>query len=242
MLSEDGRERWARRWDAAIPQQPLVWDQGLALTDGVSLRAYDLEGELLWIADRDGFRDAGDADATTTVPGGGAIARVSDGRFLAKLAGAGLCVVDATSRTIHPLEGQVGVRPSFAIPEIPGSGRCVAAACPGREIGNGVWTWGVVARRLNGDVLWEHRLETKPLGVIADAAGTVLVWSSPDKQDWAKYRHWYELSRECLVHAIDPSGQRRWTWMAPGPLTGSLAIGGEGEVYAAAEGRLWALS
>src|SRR5205085_242981 len=115
-LSEDGRERWARRWDAAVPQQPLVWDQGLALTDGVSLRAYDLEGELLWIADRDGFRDAGDAGAITTVSGGGAIARVSDGRFVAELMGAGLCVVDVTSRTIHPLEGQVGVRPSFAIP------------------------------------------------------------------------------------------------------------------------------
>ena len=241
MLSEDGPERWARRWDAAVPQQPLVWDQGLALTDGVSLRAYDLEGELLWIADRDGFRDAGDAGAITTVSGGGAIARVSDGRFVAELMGAGLCVVDVTSRTIHPLEGQVGVRSSFAIPEIAGSGRCVAAG-PGREIGNGVWTWRVVACRLDGDVLWEHRLETKPLGVIADAAGTVLVWSSPDKEDWAKYRHWYELSRECLVHAIDPSGERRWTWMAPGPLTGNLAIGGEGEVYAAAEGRLWALS
>ena len=99
----------------------------------------------------------------------------------------------------------------------------------------------LVAVRLDGTVVWEHTMDAPPQGAIADAAGTVVTWSTPTQERWSKYRQWFDLSSECVVRAVSASGEHLWTWHPPGPPTANPVIGASGQLYVAADDRLWAL-
>jgi hypothetical protein len=243
LLGMDGVEVWRREVDEAAAAPPLVWDSGLALSAGSSINSYDLQGNLAWIAGLNGFRRSAGASQQRESDGpvAGAIARVSDELFVAEIAGVGASSIDVAHETVRPIGASVRGHAPFAIPMLPGGTRSLVGIGPRRAAGYNSWKWTVVAMTLDGVVVWEHSLDTKPAGVIADAAGTVIVWSSPSPDVWAKYRNWYELAGECAVHAIDGQGRHMWTWQVPGPITHPPVIGPRGEVCVGAEGQVWTL-
>lgn len=219
--------------------------------DGNTLCAFDLQGYALWVADAGGFYDpetrpAGESKrgAALTARKSAPLVRAGAELLLADLQSSdrsGLSVLDAGARTVRMLDISNRVRPPFALPELPGHGRCVVGAGPERRISDTDWESTLVAVRLDGTAVWEHAMNVRPQGVIADAGGTVVTWSTPTQERWSKYRKWFDLSTECVVRGVSSSGEHLWTWHPPGPLTANPVISASGQLYVAADDRLWAL-
>jgi len=246
MLAPGGTTLWSRRLDHFVSGAPLLCNGLLALNDGAMIEAYDLDGTLCWTADASGIDDNGAPKPHDRVDAAinALLIRVTDGLLVASMmspTGAGLWAIDLVGRSVRPLDDRVRIFPPLAVPELPGHGRCLIGLGPRREVSYATWHWSVRAIRLDGSPVWEYDLETKPRGIKADAAGNVLVWSSTTAKRWKQYHPWYDMARECVVYAISATGQKLWTWQAPGPLTHAPVIGARGEVYVGSEGRLWAL-
>lgn len=250
MVAMHGAERWSRTLEHPTGYPPLVWERGLALVDGYALRAYDLNGAALWWADDAGFHDAGapGADERPRVQlsrmSAAPVVRAGPGVLVAAIeswGGGGLRALDVEARTVTRLDAAVQIGPPFALPDLPGRGPCVVTPGPGRQTGYNVWEWSLVALRLDGSVAWRHPMESAPRGVIADAAGTIVTWSTPTGERWSGYGRWFDLSRECVVRAVSAAGELLWTWHPPGPVTAGPVVGAGGRLHLVAGDRLVAL-
>jgi hypothetical protein len=250
MIAPEGDELWRQRIDHPAEEPPLVWDDGLAIIDGDSVRAYDLSGELLWSADHAGFYggDLPTRDEHGRAPMGGRksnpVVQAGPRLLVADLetrSGGGVRVLDVNAATVIPLDTAVQIHPPYALPQLSGHGRCLVTEGPRRQVAYNVWEYSLVAVQLEGTVAWKHTMDAPPHGVIADAAGTTVTWSTPTEDRWSKYSRWFDLSTECIVRAVSATGEQLWTWSPPGPITATPAIGAEGEVYFVAGRDLWAL-
>lgn len=250
MIAPEGDELWRQPIDHPAEEPPLVWDDGLAIMDGYTLRAYTLSGEPLWSADHTGFHgvDVPTRDEHVGAPMGGRksnpVVRAGPRLLVAEVeapSGGGVRLLDVNAATVTPLDIAVQVHPPYALPQLSGHGRCLVTEGPRRQVAYNVWEYSLVALRLDGTVAWKHTMDAPPHGVIADAAGMTITWSTPTEDRWNKYSRWFDLSNECVVRAVSATGDHLWTWNPPGPITATPTIGAKGEVYLVAGGHLWAL-
>jgi hypothetical protein len=234
----DGSVRGAWRLPDGAPFGLAVHGDGVVVAGGTLLRGYDAVGVHRWTADRDGFR----ADPADASPGPGRVSgppvALPDGRLVAELyepLGRGFYVFDPGARRVDRVSPPVGVhRPVVATPD-----NRLALMGPTDEDGPDIW-WTVLLVEPAGTPLWSHRLVAEPIALLAAGGGVVAV-ASPSLERWRRYHAWQDLSEDCFVACLGPTGERLWTWPAPVPLTYQPAADDAGTVYVATTNRLWAL-
>jgi hypothetical protein len=234
----DGTTRWSRPLSRRLSAAPLVQRNVVIVGDGPRLRACDLNGTPRWTADRDGVHVTGqpEAPAADDAEIEGPIVALDDA-LLAELrwySGSGRYVFHPRSATVARWDPAIPVHGTPTPVDRPGGG--LVALGPTEEN-----SWVIVLIDLDGRVIWTHRSAAEPRALLAAAGGDVLVFCSPTLDRWENYHRWYDLSEECFIRRLDPSGAERWTWRAPAPLTYRPALDRFGRIYTAAPGNLWVL-
>jgi hypothetical protein len=234
----DGTTRWSLPLSRRLSAAPLVQRDLVIVGDGPRLRAFGLDGTPRWTADRDGVHAGGSPGAPADDDGEieGPVVALDDA-LLAELrwySGAGRYVFRPRSATTSRLDPAIPIHGTPTPLDRPGGG--LVALGPTEEN-----AWVVVSIDLDGRVVWSHRTVGEPRALLAADGGDVLVFCGPTLDRWQNYHQWYDLSEECFVRRLDPSGAERWTWRAPAPLTYRPALDGSGRIYAAAPGHLWVL-
>jgi hypothetical protein len=254
-ITLEGEVHWSQPLASWSFGPPLVLEHMIIVGDGSYLRAYDFDGMLLWIANQDGFQHA---DPTNREQLATALQSERDqveapviwlgnNLLLAQLqwyTDWAFYLFDLGTYTVRPLDAPFAVRrPRPLTPlTLPNHEPRLVTKGPSKKVAYN-WQGTVVALDLNGRVVWQHEIkrDIQPGRLIADAAGKIFFGCSPSFERWEKYHGGYGLSDVCFVRCLSPEGQELWTWFAPGPLSHTSAIGAAGELYEAAEGRLWAI-
>jgi hypothetical protein len=112
-------------------------------------------------------------------------------------------------------------------------------SAPSRLAGN--LLENIYSCEITGQMVFEKKLQWKILNIISDASGNIVASTSVDHDYWNKYREPYSLHDRCGLTGLDAAGNELFRWVAPGPMSEALAVGKEGEIYCASEGRLWAV-
>jgi hypothetical protein len=252
VTSLSGELLWSRPLAQTLYDPPLVVDNLIIVRDGAYLRAYSADGTLQWIANRDGFEMAdtktqaqlatkqsdSESDEIYTP-----LIWLGNHQILAGLgwySGYGLHIFDICQRTIRRWHSQLPGA-TYLPPKKP------LATPLHKDKGLVVVTVGWQKRTmmfdLAGNIIWEHQ---EPHGeaqsIIADASGKVFVTSSPSWQIWDLYKDYYNLVPQCFLRGFSPDGKELFTWVAPGPISRSLALGKAGELYLVSDGHLWAIA
>lgn len=256
MMTLAGQRIWTLPVGFSQLRAPLVLNDLIITTDKSYMRAFNLEGELQWIADQEGFILANPdtcVQLTTKdnpIKSGlddrvvSPIIGLGDGQVLAGLewySGAGYYLFDIHNHSVRPLGKHLLLKKPLAVPLLPERGPCLVTKGPSVKDKLGMRRSSVVMVDMNGQTVWEHQLPIPPSAIIADASGNIFIISSPSFDRWDKYRVWYKLEEECFVRGLSPEGKELFTWYAPGPISPSMAIGKNGELYVVAEGKLWAV-
>jgi hypothetical protein len=244
------------RWTAPLTGRgvllfaPVVFGAWAVVHAGGSLRAYGRDGRVHWVADRGGLRAPDPAGDRGAAPGGdeplAAPVLLDAATLLVALRwydGRGFFRVDLATGTVDPFAAWLPAQTPFAVlAGVPPLARpAVALRGPSREVRRLEWESSVVLLDESGRELWERSLPVEPGRLMASPDGTLVVSASPSRSRWDQYHQWQDLSREAFVQWLEPSGARRWTWYAPGPLSHLPVIRPDGVVYVGSDGRLWAL-
>ena len=255
-LDEAGQVVWRQALPRLTSAPPLIFEEeGLVVVgSGSYLRAYSFDGELAWLANQSEFvsataatradlalknNSAGDTvyaplqlDAHTVLAG----LRWRDGY--------GLHLFDVRRRTVHPLGVHLPVGNVIALQP----GKTGPAALIVKDWSDkpepGTATFYIRRVTLQGQTLSQHAFPSAPISILTDAAGQFFVACSVTAQQWDMYHVgslFSEMDRQCMVCGFSPTGEELFTWLPGGPLSWPMALGRNGELYVASEGKLWAL-
>jgi hypothetical protein len=144
-----------------------------------------------------------------------------------------LLIFDVADRTVRPMENR-SERAMLFRPPLAGP------MAPERRVAGG-WAAELLVFDFFGALLFQRKLPLALSDVLADVAGNIVVSTSVDQKYWLNYRDPYKLHDACVLTSFDPVGNLRSKWIAPGPITSSLAVGRQGELYCMSEGRLFAI-
>jgi hypothetical protein len=248
-ITLEGEVHWSQPLASWSFGPPLVLEHMIIVGDGSYLRAYDFDGMLLWIANQDGFRhaDPTNCDHLATALQSdqdqveAPVIWLGNNLLLAQLqwyTGRACYLFDLGTYTVRPLDAPFAVRRPLTLLTLPNHEPRLVTQGRSEKAAPFSWQWTMVALDLTGQVVWRHTLGVPPGIPIADAAGKLFLGCSPSFQRWLKYEI---RPDESFVRCLSPEGQELWTWFAPGPPSHTLAIGAAGELYVAAEGRLFAI-
>jgi hypothetical protein len=255
-MSLSGQQLWAVPIDLAQFRAPLVLDDLIVTTDKDYMRAFNLQGELQWIADQEGFilADPNTRSQLLTkvnpIKGGSGykvatpIISLGDGRILAGLewySGSGYYIFNVHEHSVRPLGMHLVLGRPLAIPVFPDRGPCLVTAFRFQHAELGDPKSNIILVDMNGKPLWHHPLPIGPGNIIADSSGNIFTFCGHTFDHWDKYHVWYKLEKQCFVRGISPDGNELFTWYAPGPISPSMAIGKNGELFVVSEGKLWAI-
>lgn len=252
-VSPSGTVRWEHPVaDSSImAPPPLVDDMLIVVGDRSYLRAFTLDGHVRWIANQEGFLTGGrSVDDATSVHDATSdycitpVIRVDAQRVLAGLRwsrGHKYLIFDVQQHTVQPLGTHLPPHALQALVSVAGTPHLATIGLPVTTT-HSERVPTIVLVSLDGVYRWQHTLPITPSDILADRVGHIVVACSPSFAYWEKYHQWYKLHEECFVRCYDSSGVTQWTWFAPSPLGGPLAVGALGEIYAVADGRLWALA
>lgn len=242
----DGMQQWTQPLGGPLSGPVIICDDCLVLSDGRFLRVMTLDGAAQWTL------DAADACITTS---GFPNEQVTGAQFrfplilvdpslvLAQVehtAGYGYILLDMQARTVRPIDAHLPPSAPLALAAGEHMPRLITLDWP-QQSAEEAWRSGVIAITLDGQHVWSHNPGARPLAISTDSMGMCFIACSPALDYWDKYRDWYHLEDECFVRCLTPTGAEQWTWKAPGPLSPILAVGAAGEVYAVADGQLWAI-
>jgi len=235
-----GEPRWQRRLQEWSPHPPLVRSDHLTIADGGTLRAFDVDGNPLWTADRHEFRST---DAVTGpgeivgplvgLPNGSVLAAILSGDTI------GYLVVD-------PQQGSVHLLPAHLPPKglvLPLSSELVVMPGWPEADSGGQFRPVVVGVDVNsGATVFHRKVPTAPHSMAAGSTGLIAIAGSPTWDRWDKYRGWpgYHLEDECYLYFLDKSGVRS-EWRPERPVTGPLAVGVDGDLLVSVSGELYSV-
>jgi hypothetical protein len=218
------------------PHRVSILEGVIAVTDKSYLLGLDYEGRLLWIANRHGFVAGSDATGVersieyeefTTPP-----MRLESSKIAAGYkwySGQDVLIFDTASRSVS-LSGY---------PRNLRSPVTLILSSPPRLAGN--LLQNLYSGEITGQMVFEKKLQWGILNIVSDACGNIVASTSVDRDYWEKYLEPYSLHDRCGLTGLDPAGNELFRWVAPGPMSEALAVGKEGEIYCASEGRLWAV-
>ncbi|MGQ0577115.1 MAG: outer membrane protein assembly factor BamB family protein [Pseudonocardia sp.] len=232
-----GQLRWEHRLHEWEPYPPLVRSDHLVIANRCGLRAFDLDGNPLWTADRRGF---GPGDAVGE-PGQivGPLVGLPDGRILAAIRPhdlIGYLVVDPQQHSTHVLPEHL---PNGG-PIVPLGRELVVMRGNSEKREDGRFYPVVVAiNPTTGEIVVHHPVPTAPDSMVAGTNGLVAIAGSPTTDRWDKYHGWpgYDLRDDCYVRFLDESGVRS-EWRPEQPVTGPLAVGADGDLLVPVSGEL----
>lgn len=248
-VSPTGAVRWTHPVAKSSAYPPLVLDDLILFGDESYLRAFSLDGRLQWIANQRGFQPAaGQADLALQVDEGGhffytPIIHLGGPAVLGALSwhdGMGFLVFDTQAHTVHLLDTYPSPHEPVVVLPVEGRPHVVTRGFSLKDP-SGESRPTVAMLDLHGQERWRRALPLAPASIVADAAGQIIVACSPTVDYWDKYHRWYGLEDQCLVRGLRTDGTELFSWYAPGPIRGGLAIGATGEVFVVAEGTLAAI-
>jgi len=250
-VDRDGRPQWSRPLNRSsiFIYSPLALGDLVVVEGGGALWAFDRDGDVRWIADREGVRQpqpSDEAGQRTDQPGNGVQVRgaprlIDENRAVVALGsydGRGVYLLDGAAATLTPIA--IPASPPYAVVPWRATGYRIAGLGTQVTIGPQLYEFPVCAFDPDGTPAWEHRLPVRALTLNAAPGGHVVAAATPDARRWADYHQWYDLTREAFVRLIAPDGTQRWTWHAPGRITHLPVVSPTGVVYVGAEQRLWA--
>ncbi|MGH2722368.1 MAG: PQQ-binding-like beta-propeller repeat protein [Actinomycetota bacterium] len=234
----DGKLQWSTPLTSPDVQVlPLLLDDWIVIAECRHLKAYDHRGRLGWVAGRDGFR--------TTEPEASRqprskesdidrIALIDGDRIFVSYGAGGYYVFDPGAETVDRIPSQLHGR-AWALPFVDGRTEVIT------KVGRGL----VGMYGLDGQTVWRHGTVDDPFDVVADKDGKVVLSVGITQREWDK-REWSAASRRqmldlCYVRCLSPDGEELFTWQPDVRFRSHLAIGAGGEIYAAADGKLWAI-
>jgi len=253
-IDMSGEVVWSRQLSQRSTYPPLLVMDLIVVGDGSYCRAYDRDGVLRWIANRNGFQLPGStrhSDLATAQDGSADEVRTPVIRFGSKLilvgfrwsAGSGFFVFDLGEHNVRPLRTHLPMRGPVAAPQIPSERSRLVAVGRLKQDNHGYFQPTVVTVDRHGDILWTYQTSVEMHAIAADAAGKIFIAGSPSVTRWEQYHSapLYNQKEECFVHGFNHDGEQLFTWYAPGPISAPLAIGANGELLVVSEGRLWAI-
>lgn len=251
-FSSKGTHRWTQPLAGALTGPPVFCGNFIVVSDERSLRTYTFDGDLIWsiaatdVAVLDIHSDGHKSifaepftPATFRFP----LMRVGVDSVLGQVEhnkSYGYVLIDIHTGILQPLKTHLPPGAPVALVHTPQNTHIVTLDWPHQD-DQQAWHSDVQAVTLDGRRVWAYPLTARPSVIITDTTGQTLIACSPSLDYWDKYRDWYHLADECFVRCLTPDGAERWTWMAPGPLSSLLTVGANGEIYAVADGQLYAL-
>jgi hypothetical protein len=231
------------RWSCPPPDFPwpaFAAGDFMVLAQSGSLRAYGRSGTVRWVAGHDGVRDPerpGDPVVMTDYP-----VRIDRDRVLVHLSW-------ATGRGVFEVDGaEPGIRAADAVMRSPATtvigperDYLIVSALGRSDIGHMDYVWPLRLQRLDGTVIWEHRVPAEFDSVTVAPAGGFVVSGSPSDKIWTDYGQWQDLSDRTFARLIDADGDEVWTWYAPSLVAYSAVTDSDGTVYTGSDGKLFAL-
>lgn len=235
-----GEPRWEHPLREWSPHPPLVRSDHLAIADGGTLRAFDVDGNPLWTVDRREFRSAD----VVTEPGEivGPLVGLPNGNVLAAIRSGdtiGYLVVDPQQGSVHLLPAHL---PPQALVLPLGSELVVMPGWPEEDSGGQFRPVVVGVDVTSGATVLHHKVPTAPHAMVAGSTGLIAIAGSPSWDRWDKYHGWpgYHLEDECYVYFLDRSGLRG-EWRPERPVTGPLAVGVDGDLLVPVSGELYSV-
>jgi hypothetical protein len=247
----DGRFHWSSplTWPDIFP--PLLLDEWIVVLEDRQLKAFDYLGRPHWTASRDGFRPVpkGASRPGEEQPrdhlGIESAALIDEERILVSFGADGFFVFDVINRTIDPVDALVPNGYPAAFPTVEGKTQLITSL--GTAFGFGLTPkgWLVGKHDLDGHLIWEHDTGIEPELIIADRAGKAILATSVSWREWEK-RKWSPAARpqmldHCYVRCLAADGEELFTWWPETPFSSPLGMGSAGEIYVAADGKLWAI-
>lgn len=239
-VNPGGEVLWSYRLASLNYREVLALENLVVFSDGAYLTGLDGQGNLLWRANRHGFLRGAEAAAVgsalehnsiTTAP------MLLDNSQIA----AGCTWHDGHGMLIfNPSAGTVTSWPNVSARAMPFDPPVAVLPSPGPRLAGAslrtLLVFDVAGRiMLQAELPWEIR------NIIGDPAGNLVVSTSVDSDYWEKYRDPYDLHLACSIAGFAPAGNQLFRWVAPGPMSGPLAVGKSGELYCVSEGKLWAI-
>jgi hypothetical protein len=243
-----GNPVWEAQLTGPVFFPPLAQEKEIVVGDGTYVRAFSNNGEILWVASALGFaRVTADDRALLLARRDNAedmvdapVVAIDRDVYLASFRPASrppeLVLIEAAAGSVRVVKTAQRVTHPSAVARPAGKTPLIVATMPNVE------NVDLVGLSLRGEPAWRVAGLPAPRTVITDGEGRSLVLCSPTRERFEQYGKAYRLAEQCFVLCVDAEGKQVFRWQAPGPLASPLAIGKAGEVYAMADGKLWAVA
>jgi hypothetical protein len=251
-----GQRRWERRLQSRWPDAPLlVWSNQVIVADGANLRSFTAEGAPEWTV----TVETATLPRTSAVPApvgaepppgelGPLLMGLPSGPILVNFEADdrhGYLVVDPHTAEVRALPAHLPIR-GMAVPLRNGEPQRELVVLHGwseKDDYSQFRPTVTVVDVNTGATVFQHVVAAEPHSMVAGSTGTVAVAGGPSWERWTKYKwaqDFYPIADWYYVLLFD-SSEIRGEWRPGEPITGSLAVGPDGDLLVPLQGALVSL-
>lgn len=207
-----GEVLWKLSVGSSLLSLPLVINDLILVSDGISVWGIDAEGKVLWTADKCGLKQGTKAPLLSEEECEPRIVAISTDSVVATLNTQEKYLLNTSAPAISRLP----VQPTDEVlGRLPSGDRIVWRGSYSQDYSGGPCQWPILATNLEGEVLWRFTTTEKPKRLVTDNSSFYLIFT-PEYSYWKKYGHWYELP--CQIQRFSLRGELIATWQFDSPV------------------------